>query len=145
MAVGSHNVTATYNGDAAYTPSTGAVAETVNRVTTTVALTVAEQGWPNTWDLTGDLVDAPLQGNPHADRLGHADVWRFEDRAARPASSAPRASPARGIASTTTRSRTRRRTRTRTASPSSRTSTPWPASTRPLARRGSTPKPDEGG
>ena len=47
--------------------------------TTTVVLQIAGQGGGPVWDLTRDLVADPLQGNPHADSLGHADVWWFED------------------------------------------------------------------
>jgi len=58
--------------------------------TTAVALTIARVDDPAaSWDLAADLVPDPLgggHGNPHADRFGHPDVWRFtelagEDRA----------------------------------------------------------------
>jgi hypothetical protein len=52
--------------------------------TTVVELTILPWDGSAAWDLTRDLVADALQGNPHADRLGHADVWRFEDMADRP-------------------------------------------------------------
>jgi len=66
--------------------------------TTNVELTIAAKDGKATWDLAGDLLSDPLQANPHADRLGHKDVWSFEDMADRPRSpSAPgAASPLAG-------------------------------------------------
>src|SRR5262249_18721888 len=49
--------------------------------TTVVELTIAAADGSETWDLTRDLLDDVHQGNPHADRLGHADVWHFYDMA----------------------------------------------------------------
>jgi hypothetical protein len=49
--------------------------------TTVVELTITAADGSATWDLTRDLVDDVHQGNPHADRLGHADVWHFCDMA----------------------------------------------------------------
>ncbi len=51
--------------------------------TTVVELTIIPWDGSAAWDLTRDVVADPLRGNPHADRLGHADVWRFEDMADR--------------------------------------------------------------
>jgi hypothetical protein len=45
--------------------------------TTAVELTITAADGAASWDLAGDLVADPLRGNPHADRLGHADVWQF--------------------------------------------------------------------
>jgi hypothetical protein len=47
--------------------------------TTAVDLMISDWKSGDTWDLTRDVVDDLLAGNPHADHLGHADVWRFED------------------------------------------------------------------
>jgi hypothetical protein len=45
---------------------------------TEVNLTLTEgQGEKRVWDLARDVADTILDGNPHADRIGHADVWRF--------------------------------------------------------------------
>src|SRR5207248_9194792 len=49
--------------------------------TTVVELTIAAADGSASWDLTRDLIDDVHQGNPHADRLGHADVWHFCDMA----------------------------------------------------------------
>lgn len=47
--------------------------------TTTVELTIAAEGGGGEWQLSRDLIEQPLQSNPHPDRLGHEAVWRFED------------------------------------------------------------------
>jgi hypothetical protein len=47
--------------------------------TTTLDLVVSDLDGPSSWDLTRDVLADFHAGNPHADRLGHADVWRFED------------------------------------------------------------------
>ena len=52
--------------------------------TTVVEMSIAQWDGPAAWDLTRDIVTNVLQGNPHADLLGHADVWRFEDMADKP-------------------------------------------------------------
>jgi len=45
---------------------------------TEIALTVTETDKPGrVWDLARDIADNVLDGNPHADRYGHADCWRF--------------------------------------------------------------------
>lgn len=45
---------------------------------TAVDLTVRESGGEGrTWNLAHDVVPDILAGNPHADSLGHADVWHF--------------------------------------------------------------------
>jgi hypothetical protein len=45
---------------------------------TEIGLTISEAGPPGrVWDLARDVADTVLAGNPHADRLGNADVWRF--------------------------------------------------------------------
>jgi mono/diheme cytochrome c family protein len=45
---------------------------------TEINLSIAETGDNGrTWNLAGDVADNILQGNPHADRLGNKDVWRF--------------------------------------------------------------------
>jgi hypothetical protein len=49
--------------------------------TTVVELTIAAADGSARWDLARDLMDDVHQGNPHADRLGHADVWHFCDMA----------------------------------------------------------------
>ena len=51
--------------------------------TTHVEMTVAQIDGSATWDVAGDLLNDPLQANPHADRLGHPGVWSFEDMADR--------------------------------------------------------------
>ncbi|SIN99910.1 Planctomycete cytochrome C [Singulisphaera sp. GP187] len=48
--------------------------------TTTVDLVIAAEGGQGDWQLSRDLMEQPLQSNPHPDRLGHEAVWRFEDR-----------------------------------------------------------------
>jgi hypothetical protein len=51
--------------------------------TTIIELQIAEVGGRGrVWNLTEDVVDSIHQGNPHADALGHADVWRFYTAAA---------------------------------------------------------------
>jgi hypothetical protein len=50
--------------------------------TTVVELKIATTDGSMTWDLAADIVDNLHQGNPHADRLGHANVWHFLDMAA---------------------------------------------------------------
>src|SRR5262249_53806123 len=49
--------------------------------TTTVEFVLHEINGPGVWNLTADLVDDPFKGNPHPDRYGHPDVWRFSDMA----------------------------------------------------------------
>jgi hypothetical protein len=49
--------------------------------TTAVALTVQEVGSSKTWDLAADLMEDPLSGNPHKDRLGNPAVWSLLDMA----------------------------------------------------------------
>src|SRR6185437_1088541 len=45
---------------------------------TEIAFTITEAGKPGrVWDLAGDVADNILQGNPHTDKRGNADVWRF--------------------------------------------------------------------
>ncbi len=41
--------------------------------------TIAEVDGDRRWDLGADVLDDLLSGNPHADGLGHADVWWFLD------------------------------------------------------------------
>lgn len=46
--------------------------------TTIVDLTIAEVGGDaRKWNLAEDIARTPHEGNPHADRLGNAGVWRF--------------------------------------------------------------------
>lgn len=46
--------------------------------TTIVSLDITEAaGQERVWSLTKDIVDSIHAGNPHADGLGNADVWRF--------------------------------------------------------------------
>ncbi|MDB5353320.1 MAG: Planctomycete cytochrome [Planctomycetota bacterium] len=47
--------------------------------TTTVDVTISSWSDASTWDVTRDILDDFHAGNPHADRLGHPGVWRFED------------------------------------------------------------------
>jgi len=43
-----------------------------------INLTLTElEGEKRVWDLGRDVADTILEGNPHADRLGNKDVWRF--------------------------------------------------------------------
>lgn len=45
---------------------------------TAVDLTITELDKPGrVWDLARDVADTILEGNPHADKLGNKDVWRF--------------------------------------------------------------------
>ena len=45
---------------------------------TLVDLTITElDGKHRTWNLSADVADNVLDGNPHADRLGNKDVWHF--------------------------------------------------------------------
>jgi hypothetical protein len=46
--------------------------------TTLVDLTITElDGKHRTWNLSADIADNVLDGNPHADRQGNKNVWRF--------------------------------------------------------------------
>ena len=47
--------------------------------TTTIDLLISEWDGPATWDVTRDCLDTFLAANPHADRSGHEEVWRFAD------------------------------------------------------------------
>ena len=49
--------------------------------TTSVDLVLSDWSTGEAWDLAHDVVDSFLEGNPHADRFGHAGVWSFEDLA----------------------------------------------------------------
>ena len=45
---------------------------------TEIGLTLTETEKPaRTWDLAGDVADAILEGNPHADKHGNKDTWTF--------------------------------------------------------------------
>jgi hypothetical protein len=45
---------------------------------TEIGLTITETAKPGrVWDLARDVADTVLQGNPHADRHGSGDTWRF--------------------------------------------------------------------
>ncbi len=45
---------------------------------TEIALTITETAKPGrVWDLAADIADSIHAGNPHADRHGNADTWRF--------------------------------------------------------------------
>ena len=48
---------------------------------THVELTIAAQDGSATWDLTADMLENFLEGNPHGDSLGNPAVWRFDDMA----------------------------------------------------------------
>jgi hypothetical protein len=48
---------------------------------TNIELTITRLDAPGQWDLTGDVVDNLLAGNPHADRQGNPAVWSFHDLA----------------------------------------------------------------
>jgi hypothetical protein len=48
---------------------------------TTVELVIAALDGTATWDLTGEMLDDFLQGNPHGDRSGNPAVWHFDDMA----------------------------------------------------------------
>ena len=57
--------------------------------TTTVEFVIQEKNGAGVWNVTADVLEDPLKGNPRTDRYGHADVWRFSDmgdtkRGARP-------------------------------------------------------------
>jgi hypothetical protein len=76
--------------------------------TTIVGLVLREVGGQGrVWDLTRDVVDSIHAGNPHADGLGQADVWRFYAAAAgqlappQPAPSEPPFSQASSAATAT--------------------------------------------
>jgi hypothetical protein len=45
--------------------------------TTTIDLTITPNDGRPGWDLAADVLPDLHKGNPHADRAGHADVWRF--------------------------------------------------------------------
>ena len=47
--------------------------------TTAVEFVVSAWDGSAVWDLTRDVCDDFHAGNPHPDRLGHQEVWRFED------------------------------------------------------------------
>jgi cytochrome c553 len=47
--------------------------------TTTLELAIATTDGVAVWDLTQDLLANPELGNPHADRLGNAEVWQVVD------------------------------------------------------------------
>ncbi|HTU19960.1 MAG TPA: protein kinase [Gemmataceae bacterium] len=45
---------------------------------TEISFTITETDKPGrVWDLASDVADNVLAGNPHADKRGNADVWRF--------------------------------------------------------------------
>jgi hypothetical protein len=48
---------------------------------TNVEFTITRLDDSGTWDLTRDVVDNLLEGNPHCDSQGHAGVWSFHDLA----------------------------------------------------------------
>jgi hypothetical protein len=48
---------------------------------TNVEFTVSRLDGPGTWDLTHDVIDNLLDGNPHRDSQGNAGVWSFWDLA----------------------------------------------------------------
>jgi hypothetical protein len=47
--------------------------------TTVIELTISTAERGQSWNLSRDLTKDPLSANPHADSLGHADVWYFAD------------------------------------------------------------------
>ena len=49
--------------------------------TTVVELTIKERGGSRIWNLANDILTDLHKGNPHADRYGHPDTWRFYDMA----------------------------------------------------------------
>jgi hypothetical protein len=52
---------------------------------TRINLAIAEDGGTSrSWDLAHDVADSVLQGNPHADAFGNANVWRFVKGPTRP-------------------------------------------------------------
>ena len=61
--------------------------------TTVIELAIAEVGGQERlWSLAKDVLDSIHAGNPHADSLGHADVWHFYAVNAAQTSSQPAAS-----------------------------------------------------
>lgn len=48
---------------------------------TNVQLTITALDGKVTWDLTHDLLENFLEGNPHSDSLGNRAIWHFEDMA----------------------------------------------------------------
>jgi Protein of unknown function (DUF1553)/Protein of unknown function (DUF1549)/Planctomycete cytochrome C len=48
---------------------------------TNVDFTITRLDAPGRWDLTGEVVDNLLEGNPHCDTQGHTGVWSFHDMA----------------------------------------------------------------
>jgi hypothetical protein len=48
---------------------------------TTVELVIAKVDGMATWDVTRDVLDNFLDGNPHGDSLGNPAVWQFDDMA----------------------------------------------------------------
>jgi hypothetical protein len=68
--------------------------------TTIIALRLAEVGGQRrVWDLAQDVVDSVQAGNPHADALGHADVWHFYAMAATQSASPAPSEPPFSLAS----------------------------------------------
>ena len=52
---------------------------------TAVDLTITETGKDGrVWDLARDVADTIQEGNPHADKHGNKDVWRFAKGQTRP-------------------------------------------------------------
>ncbi len=47
---------------------------------TDIELTLTSADESKKWNLSGDVASDVLAGNPHADRLGNADVWHFYTR-----------------------------------------------------------------
>jgi len=69
--------------------------------TTIIELAVAEVGGQGrSWDLAKDVLDNIHAGNPHADALGNADVWRFCCAAAAQTAAPPASEPPFDLAST---------------------------------------------
>lgn len=61
--------------------------------TTLIGFVVSEVGGQgHVWSLADDVLDSIHAGNPHADRLGNAGVWRFYAVRPTPSASAPAAS-----------------------------------------------------
>jgi hypothetical protein len=61
---------------------------------TEIAFNITEADKPNrVWDLAADVADNILDGNPHADKFGNKDVWRFVAGPARPPGSIAATSP----------------------------------------------------
>jgi hypothetical protein len=48
---------------------------------TNVELVIAALDGTTTWDLTRDMLESFLDGNPHGDSLGNPAVWHFDDMA----------------------------------------------------------------